>query len=127
MDDAESTASVLQELKVMGVHLSVDDFGTGYSSLSYLRQFPIDVLKIDKSFVHQITADPDDSTIVSAIINMGKSLKHLVAAEGIETQLQRAYLQTQQSPEGQAYLFTLPLAAAQFSPLLQSGITTVVH
>ncbi len=127
MDDAESTASVLQELKVMGVHLSVDDFGTGYSSLSYLRQFPIDVLKIDKSFVHQITADPDDSTIVSAIINMGKSLKHLVVAEGIETQLQRAYLQTQQCAEGQGYLFSRPLAAAQFAQLLQSGITTVVH
>jgi len=127
MDDAESTASVLQELKMMGVHLSVDDFGTGYSSLSYLRQFPIDVLKIDKSFIHQITADPDDSTIVSAIINMGKSLKHLVVAEGIETQLQRAYLQTQQCAEGQGYLFSRPLAAAQFAQLLQSGITTVVH
>jgi diguanylate cyclase (GGDEF)-like protein/PAS domain S-box-containing protein len=127
MDDAESTASVLQELKMMGVHLSVDDFGTGYSSLSYLRQFPIDVLKIDKSFVHQITADPDDSTIVSAIINMGKSLKHLVVAEGIETQLQRAYLQTQQCAEGQGYLFSRPLGAAQFAQLLQSGITTVVH
>ena len=127
MDDAESTASVLQELKMMGVHLSVDDFGTGYSSLSYLRQFPIDVLKIDKSFIHQITADPDDSTIVSAIVNMGKSLKHLVVAEGIETQLQRAYLQTQQCAEGQGYLFSRPLGAAQFAQLLQSGITTVVH
>ena len=127
MDDAESTASVLQELKMMGVHLAVDDFGTGYSSLSYLRHFPIDVLKIDQSFVHQITADPDDSTIVSAIINMGKSLKHLVVAEGIETQLQRAYLQTQQCAQGQGYLFSRPLAAAQFAQLLQSGITTVVH
>jgi len=127
MDDAESTASVLQELKTMGVHLAVDDFGTGYSSLSYLRQFPIDVLKIDQSFVHQITADPDDSTIVSAIINMGKSLKHLVVAEGIETQLQRAYLQTQQCAEGQGYLFSRPLSAAQFAQLLQSGMTTVVH
>jgi diguanylate cyclase (GGDEF)-like protein len=127
MDDAESTASVLQELKMMGIHLAVDDFGTGYSSLSYLRQFPIDVLKIDQSFVSQITTDPDDSTIVSAIINMGKSLKHLVVAEGIETQLQRAYLQTQQCAQGQGYLFSRPLAAAQFAELLQSGITTVVH
>jgi diguanylate cyclase (GGDEF)-like protein/PAS domain S-box-containing protein len=66
MEDAETMVSVLQELKMMGVHLAVDDFGTGYSSLSYLRQFPIDVLKIDQSFVQQITADPDDSTIVSA-------------------------------------------------------------
>jgi diguanylate cyclase (GGDEF)-like protein/PAS domain S-box-containing protein len=127
MDDAESTASILRELKMMGVHLAVDHFGTGYSSLSYLRQFPIDVLKIDRSFVNQITADPDDSTIVNAIINMGKSLKHLVVAEGIETQLQRAYLQTQSCAEGQGYLFSRPLAAAQFAQLLQSGITTVVH
>jgi diguanylate cyclase (GGDEF)-like protein/PAS domain S-box-containing protein len=128
MEDAESTASVLQELKMMGVHLAVDDFGTGYSSLSYLRQFPIDVLKIDQSFVHQITADPGDSTLVSAIINMGKSLQHLVVAEGIETREQRAYLQTQNCAEGQGYLFSRPLAAAQFAHLLQLGITeTVVH
>src|SRR6202158_6125871 len=95
MEDAESTAYVLQELKMMGVHLAVDDFGTGYSSLSYLRQFPIDFLKIDQSFVRQMTADLDNSSIVSAIINMGKSLKHLVVAEGIETQEQRGYLQDQ--------------------------------
>jgi EAL domain-containing protein (putative c-di-GMP-specific phosphodiesterase class I) len=128
MEDAESTAAVLQELKVMGVHLAVDDFGTGYSSLSYLRQFPIDILKIDQSFVNQITADPDDSSIVSAIINMGKSLKHLVVAEGVETAEQRAYLQTQHCAEGQGYLFSRPLAAAQFAQLLQIGIAeTVVH
>jgi diguanylate cyclase (GGDEF)-like protein/PAS domain S-box-containing protein len=128
MDDAESTAAVLQELKMMGVHLAVDDFGTGYSSLSYLRQFPIDVLKIDQSFVHQITADPDESSIVSAIINMGKSLKHVVVAEGIETAEQRAYLQAQRCAEGQGYLFSRPLAAAQFAHLLQMGIAeTVVH
>jgi diguanylate cyclase (GGDEF)-like protein/PAS domain S-box-containing protein len=89
MEDVESTTSVLQELKMMGVHLAVDDFGTGYSSLSYLRRLPIDVLKIDQSFVRQITADPDDSTIVSAIINMGKSLQHLVVAEGIEVSRRR--------------------------------------
>jgi diguanylate cyclase (GGDEF)-like protein/PAS domain S-box-containing protein len=128
MEDAESTTSVLQELKTMGVHLAVDDFGTGYSSLSYLRQFPIDVLKIDQSFIHQITSDPDDSSIVSAIIHMGKSLKHIVIAEGIETQEQRAYLQTQRCTEGQGYLFSRPLAAEQFAHLLQMGITeTVVH
>ncbi len=128
MEDAESTASVLQELKKVGVHLAVDDFGTGYSSLSYLRQFPIDVLKIDQSFVHQIVADPNDTAIVSAIINMGKSLKHHVVAEGIETREQRAYLQTQSCAEGQGYLFSRPLAAAQFAQLLQIGIAeTVVH
>jgi EAL domain-containing protein (putative c-di-GMP-specific phosphodiesterase class I) len=128
MEDAESTASVLQKLKTMGIHIAVDDFGTGYSSLSYLRQFPIDALKIDQSFVHQITSDPEDSTIVSAIIHMGKSLKHLVIAEGIETQEQRAYLQTQRCTEGQGYLFSRPLGAAQFAHLLQVAMKdTVVH
>jgi len=72
MQNAKSTASVLQELKCMGVHLAVDDFGTGYSSLSYLRQFPIDVLKIDQSFVRQISDDPNDSAIVGAIIDMAR-------------------------------------------------------
>jgi EAL domain-containing protein (putative c-di-GMP-specific phosphodiesterase class I) len=128
MEHAESTAAVLQELKTMGIRLAVDDFGTGYSSLSYLQQFPIDVLKIDQSFVHRITGDPDHSPIVSAIISMGKSLKHLVVAEGIETQEQRGYLQAQRCAEGQGYLFSRPLAAAQFAHLLQMGITeTIVH
>ena len=128
MEDAESTASVLQELKTMGVRLAVDDFGTGYSSLSYLRQFPIDVLKIDQSFVRQISADPDDSKIVSAIINMGKSLNHVVVAEGIETPEQRVYLQTLHCGQGQGYLFSRPVAATQFAHLLEIGMTDpVVH
>jgi diguanylate cyclase (GGDEF)-like protein/PAS domain S-box-containing protein len=128
MEDAQSTAAVLQELKTMGVHLAVDDFGTGYSSLSYLRQFPIDILKIDRSFVQQITADSEDSLIVSAIINMGKSLKHVVVAEGIETQEQRAYLQSQHCAEGQGYFFGRPVPAAQFARLLQMSTTeTVLH
>ena len=126
MEDAKSTTSVLQELKAMGVHLAVDDFGTGYSSLSYLRQFPIDVLKIDQSFVHQISAEPDDATIVSAIINMGKNLKHLVVAEGVETLEQQAYLQTQHCTEGQGYLFSRPLDAAEFAQLLQIGMAETV-
>jgi diguanylate cyclase len=128
MEDAETMVSVLHELKMMGVLLAVDDFGTGYSSLSYLRLFPIDVLKIDQSFVHQITDDSDDSTIVSDIINMGKSLKHIVVAEGIETREQRAYLQAQRCAEGQGYLFSAPLTAARFGHLLQRGMTeAVVH
>jgi len=123
MDDAKFTASVLQELKGMGIRLAADDFGTGYSSLSYLREFPIDILKIDRSFINQITADCDGSTIVDAIISMGKSLKHVVVAEGIETQGQRAYLQAHHCQEGQGYLFSRPLPAAQFAVLLQTGIT----
>jgi len=128
MEDAESTAAVLQELKSMGVHLAVDDFGTGYSSLSYLQQFPLDGLKIDQSFVRRITGDSGDCPIVNAIISMGKSLKHLVIAEGIETEAQKAYLQSQHCAEGQGYLFSRPVAAAQFAKLLQIGIKeTVVH
>jgi diguanylate cyclase (GGDEF)-like protein/PAS domain S-box-containing protein len=128
MEDVESSAAVLRELKTIGVHLAVDDFGTGYSSLSYLQEFPIDVLKIDKSFVHRITGDPYDSAIVSSIIDMGKNLKQLVIAEGIETQEQLAFLQAQHCAEGQGYLFSRPLAAAQFAHLLQVGLTeTVVH
>jgi len=128
MEDGESTAAVLRTLKMMGVHLAVDDFGTGYSSLSYLRQFPIDVLKIDKSFVHQISGDPNDSAIVSAVIDMGKNLKQRVVAEGIETQEQLAFLQARHCAEGQGYLFSRPLAAAQFAHIVQLGIAeTVVH
>jgi len=128
MKDAESTASVLRELKGLGVHLVVDDFGTGYSSLSYLQQFPIDVLKIDKSFVHQISGDLNDSAIVSAIIEMGKSLKHRVIAEGIETEEQLAFLRARQCAEGQGYLFSRPVAAAQLADLLQTGIPeSVIH
>jgi diguanylate cyclase (GGDEF)-like protein len=121
MEDADSMVSVLQELKMMGVHLAVDDFGTGYSSLSYLRKFPIDVLKIDQSFVQQITADPDDSTIVSAIINMARSLKRVVVAEGVETQEQRDYLHAQRCAQGQGNLFSRPLAAARFARFIRAA------
>lgn len=122
MQDVASTTAVLDELKEMGVWLAVDDFGTGFSSLSYLRQFPIDILKIDQSFVHQMSTDPDDSVIVSAIIHMAKSLKHLVIAEGIETLEQKAQLQALRCAEGQGYLFSRPLGAAQFAQLLETGI-----
>lgn len=128
MQHAESTASILQALKTMGVQLAVDDFGTGYSSLSYLRQFPIDVLKIDQSFVQQITANADDSTIVSAIIDMGRNLHQRVIAEGIETQEQLAFLRSRRCGEGQGYLFSPPVSATQFAHLLKVGVAeAVVH
>jgi diguanylate cyclase (GGDEF)-like protein/PAS domain S-box-containing protein len=128
MANAKVAVSVLRELKTMGLHLAVDDFGTGYSSLSYLQEFPIDILKIDRSFVQRITGDADDSTIVRAIIDMGKNLNLRVIAEGIETQQQLAFLQTQHCEEGQGYLFSRPVDAAQFAHLLQSGVReTVLH
>jgi diguanylate cyclase (GGDEF)-like protein/PAS domain S-box-containing protein len=128
MENAEISISILQALKLMKVHLAVDDFGTGYSSFSYLRQFPIDVLKIDQSFVKEIVSNSTDSTIVSAIISMGKSLGHTVLAEGVETPEQRDYLLAQSCAEGQGYLFSRPVAAAAFGSLLLLGATgLVVH
>jgi EAL domain len=88
MEDAESTLVTLVALKAMGVQLAIDDFGTGYSSFTYLRRFPVDALKVDQSFVREITANPADSTIVSAIINIGNSVGLRVIAEGVETQAQ---------------------------------------
>jgi diguanylate cyclase (GGDEF)-like protein/PAS domain S-box-containing protein len=123
---AESTALTLQTLKEMGVQVAIDDFGTGYSALSYLRQFPINVLKIDRSFVHEISAGPVGSSIVSAVIGMGNSLGHRVVAEGVETVEQFAFLQAQQCGEGQGYYFSRPLIADQFVSLLETGQPGVV-
>jgi EAL domain-containing protein (putative c-di-GMP-specific phosphodiesterase class I) len=106
MQDLESTAGVLRALKDMGVQLALDDFGTGYSSLSYLKRFPIDTLKIDRSFVRDLTTDADDASIVNAVISMGKSLHMQVVAEGVETREQLAFLKRQGCPEGQGYYFS---------------------
>jgi len=123
MKHAESTASILKVLRASGVQVAVDDFGTGYSSLSYLRKFPIDALKIDQSFVSQITTVPDETIIVKAVIGMGRSLKLRVVAEGVETQEQLAFLQAHQCDEAQGYLFSRPVPPEQFAKLLQAGIT----
>ncbi|HWY07772.1 MAG TPA: EAL domain-containing protein [Candidatus Acidoferrales bacterium] len=127
MKDAESAASVLLELKAMGIHLAVDDFGTGYSSLSYLRKFPIDALKIDQSFIHQNNTTPDDSTIVSAVIAMGRSLKLRVVAEGVETLEQLMFLRALQCDEAQGFYFGRPVPAAQFAESLRKGAAAFVH
>jgi diguanylate cyclase (GGDEF)-like protein/PAS domain S-box-containing protein len=123
MQHAKFTVPVLKKLKAMGVRLAIDDFGTGYSSLSYLRQFPIDTLKVDQSFVHGINADTDDATIINAVINMGSNLKHRVIAEGVETVEQVAFLQAHGCDEGQGYYFSRPVPAPQFAKLLKAGTT----
>ena len=128
MKRAESTESILKTLRARGVQVAVDDFGTGYSSLSYLRKFPIDALKIDQSFVRQITTAPDETTIVTAIISMGRSLKLRVIAEGVETHEELAFLQAHQCDEAQGYYFSRPVPPQQFAKLLETGIPqTVLH
>jgi diguanylate cyclase (GGDEF)-like protein/PAS domain S-box-containing protein len=123
MQRADSTESVLRKLRAGGVQLSVDDFGTGYSSLRYLRKFPIDSLKIDQSFVRQITTTPNDTAIVAAVISMGRSLNLRVVAEGVETRQETDFLQLHQCDEAQGYYFSRPVAAQQFAKLLATGIS----
>jgi EAL domain-containing protein (putative c-di-GMP-specific phosphodiesterase class I) len=118
----KSTISLLLGLKTLGVRLALDDFGTGYSNLSYLREFPIDALKVDESFVRGITEDLNYAAIVCAVITMGKSLNQRVIAEGIETAEQLAFLQAQHCGEGQGFYFNRPLAADQFAKLLTPAV-----
>jgi EAL domain-containing protein (putative c-di-GMP-specific phosphodiesterase class I) len=118
MKHAESTEVILKTLRARGVQLAVDDFGTGYSSLSYLRRFAIDALKIDQSFVRQITTTPSETTIVTAVISMGRSLNLRVVAEGLETTEELAFLQAHQCDQAQGYYFSRPVAAPQFADLL---------
>lgn len=121
MQNAEASIALLLELKAMGLKLVVDDFGTGYSSLSYLKRFPIDKLKIDQSFVRDITVDSDDAVIVSTIINMARTLKLKVIAEGVETAEQLSFLKHQECDEIQGYYFSQPVPPEKISSLLVSG------
>jgi diguanylate cyclase (GGDEF)-like protein/PAS domain S-box-containing protein len=111
MDNPDITIGTLKELKALGIELSLDDFGTGYSSLSYLKRFPIDKLKIDRSFIHDISTDTSDEAMVTAIIAMAHYLGIRVVAEGVETDAQLAYLRTHACDEYQGFLFSRPLPA----------------
>ena len=124
MHEAEASALVLEKLKAMGVQLAIDDFGTGYSSLSDLNRFPIDTLKIDKSFIRDMATNTDNAAIVSAVIGMGKNLKQRVIAEGVETREQLTFLQTHQCDEGQGFLFSHPVPPGDFVRLLVTGAAT---
>ncbi|WP_283181550.1 MULTISPECIES: EAL domain-containing protein [unclassified Pseudomonas] len=106
MQNVETTVTALTRLKAMGVRLAIDDFGTGYSSLSYLQRFPIDVLKIDQSFIRGLSSDSNDAALVSAIISLGRSLKLTIIAEGVETLEQLDFLKAHQCEEGQGYYFS---------------------
>ena len=115
MDDVESTLQQLQALKELGVLLSIDDFGTGYSSLNYLSRFPIDKLKIDRSFVHDMLDDPSDLAIIMAIIGLGQTLDLKVVAEGVELPEQARLLRAAACDELQGYLFAPPMPAAEMA------------
>ena len=123
MQDADSAVQTLRALKAIGVQLAVDDFGVGYSSFSYLRKFPLDALKVDRSFINDISSNPDNATILSALIGIGKSLKHRVVAEGVETEEQLHFLQKEGCSEGQGYFFCRPVIAEKFAEFLERGVT----
>jgi EAL domain-containing protein (putative c-di-GMP-specific phosphodiesterase class I) len=121
MQDAESTALTLRALREMGVKIAIDDFGTGHSSLNYLKRFSIDALKIDRSFVCDLTVDPEDAAITAAIIAMAKSLRLKVIAEGVETEEQLAFLKEHGCDEAQGFLFSKPVPAPALEKMLARG------
>ncbi|WP_430734769.1 EAL domain-containing protein [Halodesulfovibrio aestuarii] len=118
MKNLEKTAQILRELAELGVKIVIDDFGTGYSSLYYLKIFPIDILKIDRTFIDGIPEDENDGNIVSAILSMAKQMKLHVVAEGVETDEQLVFLQNHQCEEAQGFLFSKPVAADEFILML---------
>ena len=122
MQNVDATMSALQRLKALGIKLAIDDFGTGYSSLSYLRRFPIDVLKIDQSFIRGLSSDSSDAALVGAIISLGKSLSLNVIAEGVETAAQLKYLKDHHCEEAQGFYFSEALPAPAFARLLSAGL-----
>jgi EAL domain-containing protein (putative c-di-GMP-specific phosphodiesterase class I) len=121
MQDAEASLGTMQALKSMGIRLAIDDFGTGYSSLSYLKRFPVDTLKIDRSFVAGLGQDAQDTAIVRSVVALAKTLSLNVTAEGIETAAQEGELRALGCEQGQGYLFARPVSAAEVDILLANG------
>ncbi|MEE9354714.1 MAG: EAL domain-containing protein [Methylococcaceae bacterium] len=119
LKNAEHGIKALRDLKAQGVKLAIDDFGTGYSSLTYIKQFPVDILKIDRSFIRDITEDPANGAIIPAIIAMGQGLNLEVVAEGVENEIQRSYLSSLGCDSFQGYFFSKPLPAKEITTLLR--------
>ncbi len=124
MDDVESAIQVMDSLAALGVGIAIDDFGTGYSSLSYLKRFPINILKIDRSFVRDLPHDADDMVIASTIIDLAHNLGATVVAEGVETTEQLQVMIEKQCEEVQGYYYSPPLPAEDFFKLLSTGVTS---
>jgi EAL domain-containing protein (putative c-di-GMP-specific phosphodiesterase class I) len=121
MSDPEQSVAILEQLCAMGIQVSVDDFGTGYSSMSYLRRFPIDKLKIDRVFIHELASRPADANIVRAIVSLAHSLNLEVVAEGVETPAQLDFLEAAGCDEYQGYHYSPPLPADQFRRLIENA------
>jgi EAL domain-containing protein (putative c-di-GMP-specific phosphodiesterase class I) len=123
IDNILDTIEKMEALKKLGIELSIDDFGTGYSSLTYLKKMPLDILKIDKSFVRDIETDINDAAIVDTIISMASHLDLKVIAEGVETRFELDFLEEKGCPLYQGYLFSKPVPNEQFMELLKIGTT----
>ncbi len=121
MKNAESTIETLREFNGLGIDISIDDFGTGYSSLNYLKRFPVNTLKIDRSFVRDIASDPDDAAITRTVIAMGHNLNLKIVAEGVETVEQLEFLREMQCDTIQGYYFSKPLPAEELTKILKTG------
>jgi EAL domain-containing protein (putative c-di-GMP-specific phosphodiesterase class I) len=121
MSDPQKVMGSMAAMKALGLQLSIDDFGIGYSSLSYLKKLPVDKLKIDQSFIHNIASDADNAAVVRAVISIGRSMKLRVIAEGVENASQLAWLQAEGSEEAQGYYFSRPLSIKGVTALLKQG------
>jgi EAL domain-containing protein (putative c-di-GMP-specific phosphodiesterase class I) len=124
MQHAERAGKVLAAIKELGVRIAIDDFGVGYSSLANLKRFPIDTLKVDRSFIRDIPLDTEDRAITEAIIAMGRSLNLTVVAEGVETLEQETFLRNHGCDETQGFYFSRPIASDEFADLLRGNIAS---
>jgi EAL domain-containing protein (putative c-di-GMP-specific phosphodiesterase class I) len=120
MQDTETTLALLHQLKDLGVSIAMDDFGTGYSSLSYLRSFPFNKIKIDQSFIRDLSKNKDSLAILRAVVGLGRGLNVITTAEGVETQNQLEVLRTEGCTEAQGFFFSRPMSSEDACELLTS-------